>query len=536
MLFGSSEVDTVPGGKTNPVARLKLLLIGAFLVLHILNLCTTLTETTAIRRHTTHQSTALAQQQQTFLSRRVDPASPSVAAVLGELAALHAGEKVNLIAHVAPPVHFGVSVPSMSISASKRAAATAARGVGRQTHHGLVLLDNFMTAWTALVGDPVLSKWIIVTMAVSIILNGYLLKGIASASASGSGTRGAGGAAAAAAAVLLGAWETDGPERELFIKAESASDTTPAAAVPVAAAPVVAPAASVPEPPKYEKPMPAFIVSPATSKTIRAAPASAPVAAATSPSIAVARPDVASDRPALDGLVNGNGPVALPTDVVARLRPLEECAEILKGGLGPWELEDEEVVLMVQKGKIAPYALEKVLQDCERAVKIRRAVVSRASVTKSLEASDLPYIGYDYAKVLGACCENVVGYMPLPVGIAGPLTVDGESLPLPMATTEGTLVASTSRGCKALNAGGGVTTVITQDAMTRGPAVEFPSVTMAAQAKRWLDSEEGLTVRFFSLPVAASLLFRSLITSLLLITDHQGSFRLNLPLRSSPEH
>jgi hydroxymethylglutaryl-CoA reductase (NADPH) len=101
---------------------------------------------------------------------------------------------------------------------------------------------------------------------------------------------------------------------------------------------------------------------------------------------------------------------------------------------------------------------------------------------------------YDYSKVMGACCENVIGYMPLPVGIAGPLTVDGESLPIPMATTEGTLVASTSRGCKALNAGGGVTTVITQDAMTRGPAVDFPSVTVAAQAKRWLDSVEGMSV------------------------------------------
>ena len=102
--------------------------------------------------------------------------------------------------------------------------------------------------------------------------------------------------------------------------------------------------------------------------------------------------------------------------------------------------------------------------------------------------------GYDYSKVMGACCENVIGYMPLPVGIAGPLTVDGESLPIPMATTEGTLVASTSRGCKALNAGGGVTTVITQDAMTRGPAVDFPSVTLAAQAKRWLDSVEGMAI------------------------------------------
>lgn len=98
---------------------------------------------------------------------------------------------------------------------------------------------------------------------------------------------------------------------------------------------------------------------------------------------------------------------------------------------------------------------------------------------------------YDYSRVIGACCENVVGYIPIPLGIAGPLRIDGELFPVPMATAEGTLVASTSRGCKALNAGGGVTTVITYDAMTRGPAIDFPSIIMAAAAKAWIDSEEG---------------------------------------------
>lgn len=118
-------------------------------------------------------------------------------------------------------------------------------------------------------------------------------------------------------------------------------------------------------------------------------------------------------------------------------------------------------------------------------------MTARASHSKTLESSDLPYQHFDYSRVMGQCCENVVGYMPIPVGIAGPLRIDGQALLIPMATTEGALVASTSRGCKALNASGGVTTVITQDAMTRGPALEFPSIILAAQAKRWLDSDEG---------------------------------------------
>ena len=101
---------------------------------------------------------------------------------------------------------------------------------------------------------------------------------------------------------------------------------------------------------------------------------------------------------------------------------------------------------------------------------------------------------YDYSLVLGACCENVVGYIPIPFGIAGPLSVDGVMYPIPMATAEGTVVASTSRGSKALNAGGGVRTIVIQDGMTRGPVIDFPSVMGAAAAKAWIDSSEGYAV------------------------------------------
>ncbi|KAI0229417.1 3-hydroxy-3-methylglutaryl-coenzyme A (HMG-CoA) reductase isozyme, partial [Massospora cicadina] len=166
------------------------------------------------------------------------------------------------------------------------------------------------------------------------------------------------------------------------------------------------------------------------------------------------------------------------------LRPVEECVQLLKAS--PGALSDDEVIQLVRTGALAPYALEKALQDFTRAVKIRRHLTD-----PDLAKSMLPYCGYDYSKVIGQCCENVVGYVPLPVGIAGPLTVDGTPYAIPMATTEGCLVASTSRGCKAINLGGGATTVLTQDAITRGPCVEFSSLAKAAECKGWLASEVG---------------------------------------------
>ncbi|KAK0730903.1 hydroxymethylglutaryl-coenzyme A reductase-domain-containing protein [Lasiosphaeris hirsuta] len=159
------------------------------------------------------------------------------------------------------------------------------------------------------------------------------------------------------------------------------------------------------------------------------------------------------------------------------------------------ELSDEEVIALSIRGKIPGYALEKTLKDFTRAVKIRRSIISRtkatADLTNLLDRSKLPYENYNWAQVHGACCENVIGYMPIPVGVAGPLVIDGQSYFIPMATTEGVLVASASRGCKAINSGGGAVTVLTADGMTRGPCVQFETLERAGAAKLWLDSEKG---------------------------------------------
>lgn len=165
----------------------------------------------------------------------------------------------------------------------------------------------------------------------------------------------------------------------------------------------------------------------------------------------------------------------------------EERTSLLKEGKVA-SLSNDEVTALVTSGKLPLYALEKQLGDNTRAVAVRRQAIETLSKTK---LDRLPFANYDYDRVFGACCENVIGYMPLPVGVAGPLVIDGKEYFLPMATTEGCLVASTMRGCKAINLGGGVQTVLTKDGMTRGPCVRFPTLKIAGEAKVWMDSEEG---------------------------------------------
>ncbi|XP_037548449.1 3-hydroxy-3-methylglutaryl-coenzyme A reductase [Nematolebias whitei] len=172
-------------------------------------------------------------------------------------------------------------------------------------------------------------------------------------------------------------------------------------------------------------------------------------------------------------------------------RSLEECMAILSDPQrGPQKLSDVEVMNLVTSCKILNYKLEAVLESPERGVAIRREMLSlKLPVTSAL--ASLPYKGYDYSKVMGACCENVIGYMPVPVGVAGPLLLDNKQFYVPLATTEGCLVASTNRGCRALSLSGGCSSRILADRMTRGPVVRLPSACRAAEVKLWLETSEG---------------------------------------------
>jgi hydroxymethylglutaryl-CoA reductase (NADPH) len=87
--------------------------------------------------------------------------------------------------------------------------------------------------------------------------------------------------------------------------------------------------------------------------------------------------------------------------------------------------------------------------------------------------------------------ENFTGVAQVPIGFAGPLRVNGEhamgDFLIPLATTEGTLVASYSRGMKVLNLSGGVTTTVLADCMQRAPVFVFDSAREAREFRDWVD-------------------------------------------------
>ena len=86
--------------------------------------------------------------------------------------------------------------------------------------------------------------------------------------------------------------------------------------------------------------------------------------------------------------------------------------------------------------------------------------------------------------------ENLFGVAQIPIGLAGPLLVNGEyaqgEFYVPMATVEGTMLASYNRGMKVIRESGGVTTTVSGEAMQRAPVFVFPSAREARDFGLWL--------------------------------------------------
>jgi hydroxymethylglutaryl-CoA reductase (NADPH) len=122
----------------------------------------------------------------------------------------------------------------------------------------------------------------------------------------------------------------------------------------------------------------------------------------------------------------------------------------------------------------------------------REAARLRAEFVRERTGTTLEHVTsytFDPSLVAGNV-EQFLGVAQVPIGLAGPLLVNGEhahgEFYVPLATAEGTLVASYNRGMRLLHEAGGVTTTVLDDRMQRAPAFLFPSAREARDFGRWL--------------------------------------------------
>jgi hydroxymethylglutaryl-CoA reductase (NADPH) len=282
----------------------------------------------------------------------VDYTSPTLSEALAALAEAHnintLPSDASLYVKIAPPVH--VRVAPISHHPQPTLLSSVAAGVATTAKAGII--ENFMSSWTTLVGDPVMSKWIVVILGISVFLNGYLLKGIAA----GSGLPNR--KASVRFRSKAGFKVDEAQEEEEKVKCEPVSPVIMASIGPVT----------------LESPPPMSAVSPvAETKPLSVDIPKVPKLPILSMPVDLNTVDAMLEKERLQAeraeLAKGQS-----------VRPLDEVLEIFENGPRPVSaslalLVDEEVIMLCQAGKIAAYALEKMLGDFERAVTVRRALI-----------------------------------------------------------------------------------------------------------------------------------------------------------------
>lgn len=372
--FGQLFKDSLPGRTTTsgPTSSVKLLLVAVFVGLHVLNLITPLSSHFKIHAPLSSSNGAQAM-------------SPALTTMLQELSSMFPKD-VSLVAHL----HTAQAVQAAPVGIPTEGMDFASDYF---TSSPLGLLDWVFTAWGHLTGDPVMSKWISLALGISVFLNGYLLKGIALGSSRVE-------AAEAAARILLtatGQLTADDTKPGKILRRHSLGAES---------MPVIRPKysrqfqenTSIPEEPRSRtssqssasgKPELASMspIEPLSAQrttlssdnnTVIDGSSSAttlkPTIALSSASSTTASTnfsDNGASTPATTAIDSEDG-VILPS----KPRPFDECANLFDAGQALL-LSDEEIIMLVQKGKVAAYSLEKLLKDHQRAVRIRRALICK---------------------------------------------------------------------------------------------------------------------------------------------------------------
>ncbi|RLG24126.1 3-hydroxy-3-methylglutaryl-CoA reductase, partial [Methanosarcinales archaeon] len=151
-------------------------------------------------------------------------------------------------------------------------------------------------------------------------------------------------------------------------------------------------------------------------------------------------------------------------------------------------MSNDEILNRLLSHKLRFYEIDNTVGVSEAVALRRRAIEKLAGV----RLQHISRFSIDASSVVGRNIENMIGAVQVPLGIAGPIHVKGEyangDYYLPLATTEGALVASVNRGCTVIKEGGGAVVRILKDEMTRAPVFVCENIEGVVKLIGWVKS------------------------------------------------
>jgi hydroxymethylglutaryl-CoA reductase (NADPH) len=162
------------------------------------------------------------------------------------------------------------------------------------------------------------------------------------------------------------------------------------------------------------------------------------------------------------------------------------------------ETEREELIDALALGHLHFHQIPEHYPAREKAA-IRREALGRRTGAR---LEHMGHYSLDDERAAAQNCENMIGVTQVPVGVIGPLRLHGEHVRgdedvyVPLATTEGALLASANRGCRALRDAGGATVRVDNVGMTRAPVFRTSGIVQTRELLRWIaDNEEEIRRR-----------------------------------------
>ena len=151
-------------------------------------------------------------------------------------------------------------------------------------------------------------------------------------------------------------------------------------------------------------------------------------------------------------------------------------------------MDINNIINKLERHEIKLHELESEL-SIEDAAQVRKAYLEYKT-GKSF--TSLSKYNFDLKNIYKRNCENVIGGVSIPVGIAGPIRVNGQNSNgeyfVPIATTEGALIASINRGCKIISLAGGAYSIIELKGISRAPILKVNNIQEAKELKDWIKS------------------------------------------------